>query len=1423
MRKFLLAMAVFVLPLCLSLSAFGQTAGSAAVSGTVTDSSRALIPGATVRATAVDTGIVTTTITNETGSYSFPNLLPGNYTLGASLPGFQSKNITGLALGQGTAYRFNFELSLSTVSTQVEVSIAGDTILATSGATIGQVLSQQRVSDLPMVGNNVLQLIGVLAGVENVTEGAFGREGTTFAGISAANITTVRDGIMVQDTRWPTGINSATVINPDLVGEVRLILAPVDAEIGRGNGTVQIQTRSGTNRYNGAAVWSFRNTALDPNSWSNNRNQTQVPGVPTNPDGTPSATVPNWSNTHQGTISYGGPIVRNKTFFYALYDFNNSVGRVSTNFQVLTPCARNGIFRYFPGWNSNDALGAVTGGTNPSRAVVDAVGNPVRPDTNPNGTPYTGNLSYFSVFGPIAGTPTKADCSDLVNTSTLVPNGSATTWDPHRRAIDSTGYVSRFLGKMPLPNNYDVGDGLNIAGFRWLRHTHGLDNLFGVGEATGVRKQINLKIDQNFTQNHKANFNISYERTTSDDVVMGWPDTFSNKNFRRPLVFTTSFTSTLSPSLLNEARFGVRRTGTNVVAPWEIPDNRDAVRALLPADVNGFEIIPRLENGNMPFCSLVSGGRPNANANSGGCAGGALTAYATDITPVYTYADTLSWTRGAHAMRFGGELRVSSSTSKVDGPFFSDFKTKIATAVGGSAPNATQNNATFASGSAATPGLGGTDATRARALQNFLAGSVSSIGHLNWITDPNNLTQWTNGGNSESRYKETELNQTEFSAFFKDDYKITKNLTLNLGGRWEYYGVPFVGSGLTVSPVGGGAAALGISGRDLTGWMRPGVRADVMALEFIGPNSPNPNKTVYPNDWNNFGPAIGFAWQVPWFGEGKTTVRGGYQVTYQTRGFSSIEGALSSAPGATYNASYSGDSSTPYLDLTSLAAGLPAPVPTLPMQPILLTDRGSSITTFDPDYVSPYVQNLTMSVTRSVSRNLTLDVRYVGTLARKQFGGINLNTRNFLYNGLLDEFNSIRTGGESAMLNQMFAGINICASGCGNANNFGPVGTVKNGVLQTAALQMRSSSTFQSNLANGNYNGLASTLNTLNYSKAGGQNSSLPNVPSTVRGSVLRHSGLFPENFISTNPQFNNVTMLTNYDSNNYHSLQTEITLRPISGISGQATYSWSKNLGLGDLTNPVDRRADYTHVGNNRGHQLRTNGTFELPFGPNKFLFGNSSGVLARAIEGWRLGLIYNLSSGAPTSITASDMVYDNGVPDVVVPVDFNKLAGTRWGIPAGNFLEGRYFDNNDLFVKVDDPQCATVTSLQGLNGNNRCTLDALAMIVPAGTANSFTLADGTNRSAQIVLQHPQPGKKGNLGNNTVLGMGTWRFDANMSKSFRISESKTLQLRVDTLNVLNHPQPNNPNLSITGNAPFGQITSKSGQRSFQGQLRLTF
>ena len=322
MKRLLIPSAVLLLLSCLSIPAFGQ-GFFATVSGTVTDSSGALIPGVSVRATAVDTGVVTSSITNESGAYSFGNLLPGKYTLSASLPGFQTKNLTDIQLNANTSYRYNFELNVSSVNTQVEVSISAQGVLATSGATVGQVLTQQKVQDLPLVGNNILDLITVMAGVENIVPtnppsagNAFGRENTTFAGVRADNVSIVRDGIQMQDNRNPTGVYSVTTINPDLVGEIRLILAPVDVEFGRGNGSIQYTTRSGTNRYSGAATWSFRNTALDPNTWLNNRSQTISPFA--SPELVAQAQQgkaklalqPNWTNTHQVTVSYGGPIIR---------------------------------------------------------------------------------------------------------------------------------------------------------------------------------------------------------------------------------------------------------------------------------------------------------------------------------------------------------------------------------------------------------------------------------------------------------------------------------------------------------------------------------------------------------------------------------------------------------------------------------------------------------------------------------------------------------------------------------------------------------------------------------------------------------------------------------------------------------------------------------------------------------------------------------------------------------------------------------------------------------------------------------------------------------------------------------------------------------------------------------------------------------
>src|SRR5215813_11829263 len=366
-RRFVgIAGVVSLLILVLLSNALAQT-GNGVLTGTVEDPSKALIPGVTITATNTETGVTTTVITNETGNYNIPTLLPGEYRLTAELPGFQGVTYNNIQLGTNETKRFNFTLQVGGVATNVDVNIDAAALLTTSNATIDNTLPEYKVRDLPLVGGNVLDLIGVLGGVRvNPTFGFL----TTFAGISAGYVNTSVNGQSVQDGRYAAGVYSTTRINPDMVSEIRMVLTPVDAEMGRGNGQVQIQTRSGTNTFRGSAVWNGRNTALDARSWSDNRT------VPLPPRA--------WNNQHQYTLSYGGPIIKNKTFFFALWDGQITRIRDSAASMVLTDCARNGIFRYFPDWNNGNFT--TTTSTIPTTSataatpVVDSFGNPRDPE-----------------------------------------------------------------------------------------------------------------------------------------------------------------------------------------------------------------------------------------------------------------------------------------------------------------------------------------------------------------------------------------------------------------------------------------------------------------------------------------------------------------------------------------------------------------------------------------------------------------------------------------------------------------------------------------------------------------------------------------------------------------------------------------------------------------------------------------------------------------------------------------------------------------------------------------------------------------------------------------------------------------------------------------------------------------------------------
>ena len=163
--------------------------------------------------------------------------------------------------------------------------------------------------------------------------------------------------------------------------------------------------------------------------------------------------------------------------------------------------------------------------------------------------------------------------------------------------------------------------------------------------------------------------------------------------------------------------------------------------------------------------------------------------------------------------------------------------------------------------------------------------------------------------------------------------------------------------------------------------------------------------------------------------------------------------------------------------------------------------------------------------------------------------------------------------------------------------------------------------------------------------------------------------------------------------------------------------------------------------------------------------------------------------------------MLYANGTANIVG--NFDRKGTVEFKDGANN---GTYYMGGNL-TQLRDPQCATVTTSQNLR--NLCTLNAVA-----------------DTSGQILLQNPLPGHRGSIGWRTLEGPGRWRFDANLSKSFKISESKTLQFRMDATDVLNHPEPSNPVLDIN-TTNFGSITGANAKstlhRQFQAQMRLNF
>ncbi len=1297
MRKLLIA-AIVLLCLAFSTYTFAQTS-NATVGGTVSDATGALIPGVTITATNTGTGIVATVISNEAGAYQFASLQTGAYKVSAELPGFQTQTYNEVLLGVSQQVRLNFALQVGSVAQAIEVTVAADTAIATTSSSVGTVLPEYKVRDLPLGGRNVMDLLGTTAGA-GPTDGAVTGY---FAGGRPSAVNTTRDGFTVGDGRQLFGAFSATYVSPDLVEEVRVITAPVDAEAGRGSGQVQMVTRSGTNQFRGSVFWTNRNSALDASNWFNNR------------DGVKK----DFENRNQLGGRIGGPIFKNKTFFFALVDEQRDIFRQTFVGSVLTAQARQGTFRFFPGVDAQNASA-----NNPT---VDRSGNPVRPANA------TGDLQSFSIFGR----------------------------DAFRPGLDPSGFMQRtFLSRMPLPNDYTIGDGLNTAGIRFTRRISGIDQSDGNGYDTN-RDQFNARLDHNFNSTHKLSFVYTWERDldmTAQAGIMNWPGGYNGANHRWPRIYNGSLVSTLSSSIVNELRVGYRRSKQTSWSPFYVGNENLNEGDPVEPGAEAFKLLP-VYNG---YPARVITTLFPENFMRWTVAGSSRTS----TSPIYTYADTLSWSKGAHAFKFGGELRFGRTNGSND----DDYLPMLTLGAGGVAVTGIDNTA--------IAGLSANNQTLARNILTDLSGSVARITQgfdLRSPTDPV-FRGWTDG----VRSKQRDWHSAEISWFLKDGWKVSPSLTLNYGVRFEHFGVPWEGRGLAGTTVGGSAGLCGVSCGSLS------------VVEFVGKNSPNPSKQMYGDDWNNYAPSFGLSWSLPWLGKDKTVLRAGYGWSYsgnQLNGASSSP-IRASMPGTTGGSSEGGNrgliyTQAGYLSLSN--ATLPIPLQFAPLQPIPLDGtRGENIQVGDTNRRIPYIQNFNFELQRDLGAGLTLDVAYVGSKGTRLWGGLNLNSVEINKNGLLDAFNTTRAGGNAPLFDSMLRGLNL---GSG----------VINGTTITGSASLRANTNTRSFIANGSVGQLADFLN---------RNTSVTG----KGGGFVRNSGLYPENFFVLNPQFNQANLHSNPGSSTYHSMQVQVTRRLSQGFTTQTSYTWSRAIGENDADvvveyrDPKQRSLNKALLGYHRTHAFTTNGTYELPFGASRAFLSNAPGFVQRIVERWQFGGILNWTSGPPLTILAPNATVSQDGTAVATSVatpnivgDFPKSAGKVTKVANGVI----YFPG---ISQVTDPSGAGVTSANSLNGQ-------------------FSNKAVTDAQGNILLVNPAPGQVGSLGLKWIEGPRRIGFDANLIKRVRIAETKEFEFRMDVVNVLNHPNfapPVPANLSINSTS-FGRITTATGNRRFTLGARLNF
>jgi outer membrane receptor protein involved in Fe transport len=533
---------------------FGQ-AYFGTVSGELTDATGAVVQGVTVVLSDQQKGFMFNTTSDSSGRYLFRSIPPGVYTVSAEAKGFDTARSASVKVDINQNVTANLTLKVAGTSQTVQVD-AQPQAIQTEDAETGQVVNRRFINNLPLIDRNVIALTSLAPGVTEMDEQCDATcTGTNFVsnGSRGSTADILTDGASVTNSEPNGGITQATYVpSPEAIEEFKVQQTNFSAEYGfSGASVVNMITRSGTNKFHGSAYDFFRDDSLDANNWFANRAGQPIPALRRNNYG----------------VTIGGPIRKNKTFFFADYDGLRSSGLRTASGAVPTDLMRAGDF---------GEVCTAQGGTFDGTGLCDVAAGQIW-------DPYSGT------FDSAAGGAVRSTFIPFNNVATYISPGSPNLPANLQPAPGVPGNLidpvaQKMMGLFPEPNF--SGGGI-------------YQNFFASGSRRDYNDQFDIKIDNRFSEKNLLSVKFSYQYSHSQGL-----DCY--KNFTDPCqggpgwtnahLFAINDTHTFSPSLLLNVTFGFTRGVWHIDAynPHGVSDPLGTLGFPSYLQSNGFAGVPAI-------------------------------------------------------------------------------------------------------------------------------------------------------------------------------------------------------------------------------------------------------------------------------------------------------------------------------------------------------------------------------------------------------------------------------------------------------------------------------------------------------------------------------------------------------------------------------------------------------------------------------------------------------------------------------------------------------------------------------------------------------------------------------------------------------------------------------------------------------------